>query len=257
MRETHDTFTLELAADSGPRFRPGQFNMVYAFGAGEVPLSLSGDPRRPDVIVHTTREVGAVTRTMGRLRSGATLGVRGPFGRPWPLDAAVGQDVVLAAGGIGLAPLRPLLHEIVARRREFGRVVLLYGARSPEDLLFRRQLERWAETAGLTLMVTVDRATRGWPGNVGVVPGLVSLPPFDGTHATAFLCGPEIMMRLTADALGRRGVPDERIHVSLERNMKCAIGSCGHCQLGPSFVCKDGPVFPWSRMRSLLAVREV
>lgn len=258
MRETHDTFTLEIEPARGAlAFRPGQFNMVYAFGAGEVPLSLSGDPGKPGRVVHTTREVGAVTRALGRLRVGAALGVRGPFGRAWPLDAAVGRDVVVAAGGIGLAPLRPLLHEIAARRREFARVVLLYGTRSPEDLLFRRQLERWVESAGLTLSITVDHATRGWPGNVGVVTALVPLAPFDGARTTAFVCGPEVMMRLMADALGRRGVSDDHIHVSLERNMKCALGFCGHCQLGPEFVCKEGPVFPWSRVRHLLTVREV
>jgi len=257
VRETADTFTLDIETDGGETaFRPGQFNMLYVFGTGEVPISVSGDPRRPGVLVHTTRAIGNVTRAMERLRSGATLGVRGPFGTPWPLEAAVGKDVVLIAGGIGLAPLRPLLYEIAARRRDFGQVVLLYGARGPEDLLFRRQLERWRDAAGIALAITVDRASPGWTGHVGVVTTLLPHAPFAPARAVAFVCGPEIMMRFTADALRRRGVPETSVFVSMERNMKCATGLCGHCQFGPSFVCKDGPVFAWPRVRSLLSVRE-
>jgi NAD(P)H-flavin reductase len=258
VRETADTFTLELDAPRGAAgFRPGQFDMLYVFGTGEVPISVSGDPRRAGVLVHTTRQVGAVTRAMGRLRAGATLGVRGPFGRPWPIDEARGGDVVLVAGGIGLAPLRPVLYDVAARRAEFGAVVLLLGARSPADLLFRRELARWRTAAAIESAVSVDHADRGWAGNVGVVTTLVPRAPFEPRRATAFLCGPEVMMRFAADALARRGVPESRIFVSLERNMQCAVGFCGHCQLGPSFVCKDGPVFPWPRVRGLLALREV
>jgi len=258
VRETADTFTLEIETDEGEStFRAGQFNMLNAFGTGEVPISVSGDPRRPGVLVHTTRAVGTVTRAMERLRVGATLGVRGPFGTPWPLEAAAGKDVVLVAGGIGLAPLRPLLYEIAARRRDFGQVALLYGARGPEDLLFRRQLERWRNAAGIELAITVDHARPGWAGYVGVVTTLLPSVPFTPANAVAFVCGPEIMMRFAADALGRRGVPEASIFVSMERNMKCATGLCGHCQFGPSFVCKDGPVFAWPRVRGLLSVREV
>jgi NAD(P)H-flavin reductase len=218
---------------------------------------VSGDPRRAAVVVHTTRAVGSVTRAMAELRTGATLGVRGPFGTPWPLDAAAGRDVVLVAGGIGLAPLRPVLHEIAARRRDFGRVALLYGAREPEDLLFGRQLARWRDRAGVAVGVTVDHARPGWAGHVGVVTALLPGAPFTPGDAVAFVCGPEIMMRFAADALRGRGVPEDRIFVSMERNMKCATGVCGHCQFGPAFVCKDGPVFAWPRIRGLLAMREV
>jgi NAD(P)H-flavin reductase len=257
VRETADTFTLDIETDSAePTFRPGQFNMLYVFGTGEVPISVSGDPRRPGVFVHTTRAVGTVTRAMERLRAGATLGVRGPFGTPWPLEAAAGKDVVLIAGGIGLAPLRPLLYEIAARRGDVGQVALLYGTRGPDDLLFRRQLERWRDTADIALAITVDRALPGWAGHVGVVTTLLPRAPFDPARAVAFVCGPEIMMRFAADALCRHGVPEASIFVSMERNMKCATGLCGHCQFGPSFVCKDGPVFPWPRVRGLLSVRE-
>jgi NAD(P)H-flavin reductase len=217
---------------------------------------MSGDPARPGVVTHTTRAVGSVTQAMRRLRRGTTLGVRGPYGTPWPLDLAAGRDLVLVAGGIGLAPLRPVLYAAAARRGEFGRIVLLYGTRSPEDVLYRHELERW-RAAGIVVSVTVDRATRTWPGEVGVVTRLVARAPFDGANAVAFVCGPEIMMRFAADALRRRGVDSEHVFVSLERNMKCAIGFCGHCQLGPTFVCKDGPVFPYARVKRLIELREV
>jgi len=204
-----------------------------------------------------TLELGAVTRAMARLRRGDTLGIRGPYGRPWPVDDAVGGDVVLVAGGIGLAPLRPAIHAIVARRREFGRVVLRYGARSPADRRFRRDLDRWRNTAAIDVGVTVDRGTRTWTGRIGVVTELIARAPCDARRSTAFVCGPEVMMRFTADALRARGVPPGRVWTSLERNMKCAVGLCGRCQLGPTFVCKDGPVFPWERAARMLAVREL
>jgi NAD(P)H-flavin reductase len=258
-RDTVDTWTLELEPVSGPPldFVPGQFTMLYAFGVGEVPISVSGDPAHTGVVTHTTREVGSVTRAMRRLRRGATLGVRGPYGTPWPLDRAVGRDLVLVAGGIGLAPLRPVLYAAAARRAEFGNVVLLYGTRSPEDVLYRRELERWRAAHGVIVSVTVDHATRAWPGDVGVVTRLVARAPFDAASAVAFVCGPEIMMRFAADALRRRGLAEERVFLSLERNMKCAVGFCGHCQLGPTFVCKDGPVFPYPRVKRLLELREI
>jgi NAD(P)H-flavin reductase len=259
-RETDDTFTLELAADRGVAplaFAPGQFNMLYVFGVGEVPISISGDPATPETLVHTTREVGAVTRAMGALKRGDRLGVRGPFGTRWPVQPAEGHDVLFVAGGIGLAPLRPALYQVLARRERYGRVVLLYGARTPEDILFRKELRSWRADFDLEVHVTVDRATREWRGNVGVVTALIPRVPFDPRHTIAMTCGPEVMMRFTVLELGRRGVGQERIHASLERNMKCAVGLCGHCQLGAEFVCRDGPVFPYERVRRLLDIREL
>jgi len=260
LQESHDTFTLELDPGNGERggaFVPGQFNMLYVFGVGEVPISVSGDPGRPQVLVHTTREAGAVTQAMRRLRKGDSLGVRGPFGQPWPLQRAAGRDVVLMAGGIGLAPLRPVLYEISAHRKDFGSVTLLYGTRSPEDMLFRRELQRWGAADNIDVLVTVDRAIGGWPGHVGVVTALLPQAAFDPTNTLALLCGPEVMMRFSADGLRQRGVPQDAIYLSLERNMKCAVGFCGHCQLGPSFVCKDGPVFAYERVKRCLEVREI
>lgn len=256
-RDTYDTFTLELEAPDAFAFRAGQFAMLYVFGVGEVPISYSGDPGRRGVTVHTTREVGAVTVAMGKLRRGASLGVRGPYGQPWPIEDARGREVVLVAGGIGLAPLRPVLYEIARRRGDFGRVSLLYGARGPADLLYRRELARWQSRARIDVAVTVDHATRSWPGDVGVVTRLVPRAAFDPARTTAMICGPEVMMRFAAEALRARGVAPASIFASLERNMKCAVGLCGHCMLGPTFVCKDGPVFPYDRAERLLAHREV
>jgi NAD(P)H-flavin reductase len=254
-RETHDTFTLELAPDGSRAdcaFEPGQFNMVYVMGAGEVPISISGDPRQHRKVVHTTRAVGRVTHLMSELKVGDHVGVRGPYGTPWPIAAARGHDVVLVAGGIGLAPLRPALYAILHRRADYGNVVLLYGTRSPGDILFRQELEHWRARFDLDVHVTVDRGSPSWQGNVGVVTTLVQKSPFTPRDTVAFICGPEVMMRFTANELQRRGVALDHIHVSMERNMKCAIGLCGHCQIGGLFVCRDGPVFPYPRVADLV-----
>ncbi len=258
-RELSDTFTLELTpVDGGPlRFAPGQFTMLYVFGFGEVPISISGDPGAPDILVHTVRAVGGVTEAMGRLKPGDMLGVRGPFGTPWPVVSAYGLDLVIVAGGVGLAPLRPAILQAMAERERFGNVVILYGARTPEDILFRRELQRWRSRFDVSVHVTVDRATARWSGKVGVVTQLIKAGGFDRHHAVALVCGPELMMRKSAEALADGGVPPEQIHLSMERNMKCAVGLCGHCQYGPLFVCKDGPVFRYDRLRDLLAVWEL
>ncbi len=257
-RETPDVVTLTLGVKRREprRFLPGQFNMVYAFGLGEVPLSMSGDPARPDVAVHTVRAVGAVTDAICRLKKHDVVGVRGPYGTPWPLDAARGSDLVLVAGGLGLAPLKPVVQHVLAHRAEYGRVSLLLGARSPEHLLFTRERNQWQKRHDLDLLVAVDQAPLDWKGRVGVAPALLAdVPGLE--KAVVFVCGPELMMRFTVRELGRRGVPDDRIHLSMERNMKCAVGFCGRCQFGPSFVCKDGPVLRYDRIRPLFWVPEV
>jgi NAD(P)H-flavin reductase len=259
-RETHDTFTMELepAGVDGPfAFRPGQFNMLYVYGVGEVPISISSDPGLSRTIKHTTREVGVVTRAMRQLKAGDTLGVRGPFGSAWPVADAQGNDIVIIAGGIGLAPLRPALYEVLARREHYGRVVLLYGTRTPNDILYKRELEQWRAQFDLEVHVTVDRSLGSWRGHVGVVTTLIPRAPFDPSNATALVCGPELMMRFTVDELLRRGVPKESIHISMERNMKCAVGLCGHCQIGPVFACKDGPVFRYDRIEPWFGKAEV
>jgi NAD(P)H-flavin reductase len=256
-RETHDTWTLRLEPVAGERLnvRPGQFTMVYAFGVGEVPISFSGDPRGP--LLHTVRAVGPVTTAICAARRGAVVGVRGPFGNTWPVEEAAGGDVVIVAGGIGLPPLRPALYEILRHRRDYGEVALLYGARTPADLVFGAELERWAARDDLQFDVTVDSAEGGWRGKVGVVPKLIAGSSFDPASATALIVGPEIMMRFSAEALMDRGVPPRQIHVSMERNMQCGMGHCGHCQLGPTLICRDGPVYRWDYLAPLLSVREL
>jgi NAD(P)H-flavin reductase len=259
-QDTYDTFTLELQSANGAngfQFSAGQFNMLYVFGVGEVPISISGDPATSTTLVHTTRAVGTVTKAMRKLKRGDMLGVRGPFGTHWPVEEAVGNDAVIVAGGIGLAPLRPALYALLANREKFGKVVLLYGTRTPSDILFRRELESWRSRLDLEVYVTVDRATGYLGGNVGVVTTLIPKAPFDPRNTVAMVCGPEIMMRFTIMELQKRGVPAESIFVSMERNMKCAVGFCGHCQFGPTFICKDGPVFRYDRIKDLLAKREI
>jgi NAD(P)H-flavin reductase len=259
-RETSDTFTLGLTPAYGNDaflFVPGQFNMLYAFGVGEVPISISGDPAAPQNLVHTIRDVGVVTSALRRLKRGDAVGVRGPLGAGWPLEQAAGNDLVIVAGGIGLAPLRSVIYHTIAERARFGKVVLLYGARTPGDLLYKGELEKWRSRFDLDVQVTVDNAAGGWRGDVRVVSTLIPRARFDPLHAVAMICGPEVMMRFTVQELLGRGLAPERISISMERNMKCGIGLCGHCQFGPHFICKDGPVFRFDRIQELFLLREI
>ncbi len=259
-REIPDTFTLELGPANGsgiPPFATGQFNMLYVFGVGEVPISISGNPAQPTPLVHTTRAVGTVTKAMRELKPDDVIGVRGPFGSHWPIEHAQGKDVVIVAGGIGLAPLRSAMYHIIAQREKYGKVALLYGARTPADILYRRELEHWRGRFDLEVYVTVDQATGTWRGSVGVVTKLIPRASFDRENTMALVCGPEVMMRFTLAELEKRGIASEHIYISMERNMKCAVGFCGHCQFGPHFVCKDGPVFQYSRVHSLFTKREI
>ncbi|HHT9136732.1 MAG TPA: FAD/NAD(P)-binding protein [Candidatus Wunengus sp. YC60] len=260
LKETHDTYTIELESTNGADgfpFSAGQFNMLYVFGVGEVPISISGNPEKPQSLFHTARFVGNVTKAMFKLRRGDVLGIRGPFGSHWPVDEAVGNDVVIVAGGIGLAPLRPALYNFISHREKYGKIILLYGARTPEDLLYKRELEQWRGRFDLEVNVIVDSTTGIWRGNVGVVTTLIPEIQFDPLHTTAMICGPEVMMRYTVKELQNCGVKNENIYVSMERNMKCGICLCGHCQLGSKFVCKDGPVFCYDHIKELFGKREI
>jgi NAD(P)H-flavin reductase len=257
-QDTADTFTMLLEPTDGVPlgFIPGQFTMLSAFGVGEVPISVSGAAHVAGPLQHTVRDVGAVTHALARTSVGDVVGVRGPYGTGWDVADGRGGDVVLVAGGIGLAPLRPALLEVLAHRQRYGRVVLLYGTRSPKDLLFADELKRW-ENQGVEVMVTVDYATPSWTGRVGLVTALIPRAGFDPRSTFALVCGPEIMMRFTAAALLKRGVRPDWIRVSLERNMRCGVGLCGHCQYRELFVCIDGPVLPYVRVAGLLGVREL
>ena len=257
-KDTHDTYTLELdTGDRGFSFAPGQFNMLYVFGKGEVPISISGDPARPERLVHTVRAVGAVSEALIGMKKGQMLGVRGPFGTHWPVERAETRDVVIVAGGIGLAPLRPALYALLAARERFGRIVLLYGTRTPGDMLYRHELQRWRGRFDLEVEVTVDSGDSDWRGHVGVVTTLLERAEFDYQCSLAMVCGPEIMMRFAVRELLASGMNPADVYVSMERNMKCAVGLCGHCQFGAEFVCKDGPVFSFDRIADLIGKAEI
>lgn len=256
-QDTADTWTLTLEPlGDGFAVAPGQFVMVYMFGVGEVPISVSGPPDSPgEPVVLTVRAVGAVTTAICNSEPGAVLGLRGPFGNSWPVETASGGDVLVVAGGIGLAPLRPVVLHALAHRSEYGAASVLYGARTPQDLLYTDELRRWRDE--LAVEVTVDAADTTWLGRVGVVPKLVAQADFRPDSVRAFVCGPEVMIHFTVDALRERGVPDERIFLSLERDMRCGVGLCGHCQLGPTLICRDGPVYTQAQVAQLMEVREL
>lgn len=273
--ETHDTVTLMLRAAGQPiaQHRPGQFTMLYAYGVGEVPISISGAAGGAE-LVQTIRDIGAVTKALCAADPGQQVGVRGPFGTDWGIAGQepaagpgawpgagampdpAGRDLLLVAGGIGLAPLRPALLTALAARERYGRITVLVGSRSPQEISFAAEFDDW-RARGADVLVTVDRASTGWRGNVGVVTQLIDQADIDPASTVALLCGPEVMMRLTARALGGLGLAESDIRVSLERNMKCGIAECGHCQLGPLLLCRDGPVLDYARARPLMAIREL
>lgn len=239
------------------RYRPGQFNMLYVPGVGESAISISGDPADRGSLEHTIRVAGNVTKSLAALPAGSTIGLRGPFGSHWPIEHCQGRDVILVAGGIGLAPLRPVIHELLAQRELYRHLFLQIGARDPAGLLYASQFADW-RLRGLDVQVTVDRGTDDWSGHVGMVTTLLDrIPLSDPANTVLMTCGPEVMMWYTVQTAIRRGLNPDRVYVSLERNMNCAIGLCGHCQFGPQFLCKDGPVFPYHRVASILKVGDL
>jgi NAD(P)H-flavin reductase len=259
-KETSDTFTLRLVPDAEPNgssFQPGQFSMLWVFGVGELPISISGNPAEHDQLTYTVRSVGQATNSLVTQSAGTAVGVRGPFGKGWPVEALRGHDVIIVAGGIGLAPLRPVIYEVLNHRDDYGRLVVLYGARSPHDLLYRKELASWARQKETQVLVTVDYGGMNWRGHVGVVTTLFKYARLKPSRSIAMVCGPEIMMRFVTLELESHGLSRNDIYLSMERNMKCAVGFCGHCQYGPHFICKDGPVFTYEEMRPLLEKYEL
>ena len=238
------------------RFEPGQFNMLYLPGFGESAISISSDPSQSGRLSHTVRAAGNVTQALARKTIGDHIAVRGPFGSCWPVESYRGNDIVIACGGIGLAPLRPAIYHILNHRKDYGRVVLLYGARTPKDLLYTAEYEAWRDK-GLEVEVTVDIGDSNWQCHVGVVPALFYRLRLQPKQTIIMTCGPEIMMRFVVfEALARRVYPEE-IFVSLERNMSCAMGFCGHCQYGPHFICKDGPVFDFRQVEPFFNLEDL
>ncbi|MEU6054570.1 FAD/NAD(P)-binding protein [Streptomyces xanthochromogenes] len=253
--ETPDTITLRLepVGEPLPVFAPGQFAMVWAFGRGEIPVSVSSIPTDGG-LAHTVRRVGPVSEGVYAARVGDVLGLRGPYGTGWELERAAGRDLLVVAGGIGLAPLCPLVREAAGDEGRYGRLNVLIGARTPADLVARDETRQWATAF---TGVTVDRPDGHWTGRIGVVTKLLDQARFAPATTTAFICGPEPMIRATARDLVHRGVPADRVRVSLERNMRCATAHCGHCQLGPLLLCRDGPVVDWQCAETLLYTREL
>jgi NAD(P)H-flavin reductase len=237
------------------KFKPGQFSMLYLPGIGEVPISISSDPAEPQQLGYTIRYAGNVTRALSRMEVGEVIGMRGPYGSAWPLERIRGNDICIVTGGIGLAPLRPAIYNLIHQRADFGRIFLLYGARTPGDLLYTAEFAAWEEH-NIQVRTTVDRADEQWRGQVGVVPMLFYHLRLDPKRTTVLTCGPEIMIRFVIyEALARR-VPKEQIYVSMERNMKCAVGFCGHCQFGPTFICKEGPVLSYAQVEPFFGVED-
>jgi len=254
------TFTMQFVDEEIRKmyhFLPGQFNMLYAPGIGEAAISVSSDPEQTDRLDHTIRIVGSVTRGVERLGKGAMIGLRGPFGRPWPLQEMAGKDVVIVAGGIGIAPLRPVIYWLLRHRDHCKRVVLLYGCRTPEDRVFASELEEWDETSTIQVLVTVDNATGAWAGPVGVVTSLMRRIKVNAERTVVLVCGPKILNRVATWNFLQLHVPADQVYVSLERNMNCGFGRCGHCQLGAKFVCRDGPVFCFAEIAEIFTKEEM
>ena len=260
VEENAETVTLGLepvtAALAVPK--PGEFNMIYAFGVGEAAISVSGDPSCTDgIITHTVRAVGAVSAALCAAEPGRTVGLRGPFGSGWGLAEIAGRDLVVVAGGVGLAPLRPVVLGVLAERERYGRVVLIAGARAERDFLYAAELIDWQKDSRLEVHLTVDVPLQGWPGETGFVTEPLRRLALNPDRTSAFLCGPEPMMRFGAEALRDKGVAAQNIRVSLERNMQCGIAWCGHCQLGPLLLCRDGPVVGYDVAAGLMKVEEL
>jgi NAD(P)H-flavin reductase len=250
-----DTYRLQFVDEQvrrSYRFSAGQFNMVYLFGVGEVAISIVSDPDQPDSLDHTIRAVGRVTRAIAGLKIGDVLGIRGPFGQGWPLADIRGKDIVVVTGGLGCAPVVGAIEYIFRRRSDFGAVRILHGVKTPHDLLYHERFETWRQHPDTKVYLTSDRADKNWQYHVGVVTGLFHEVRIDPARTAVLMCGPEIMMRLGAPILIDRGIPATSIYVSLERHMECGIGLCGHCQMGPYFLCKDGPVMRYDRVARLL-----
>jgi NAD(P)H-flavin reductase len=258
--ETADTFTIKLQPVNATQkfaFQPGQFCMLHAFGVGESAISISGDPAEKNVITHTIKRVGSVTKIIEALQLGAIIGVRGPFGRPWPVQATVGKNIVIVAGGIGLAPLRPMIYHILANRNQYQKVWLFYGARTPKDVIYDHEISTWRKRGEMNVQLTVDKGSLLWRGKVGTVTALMEKNQIEVTNTLALVCGPEIMIHFSVLSLEKMGFSKEAIYVSMERNMQCGVGYCGHCLCGSKFICKDGPVFKYSEAEQLLKVREL
>jgi sulfhydrogenase subunit gamma (sulfur reductase) len=258
-QESTSIFTLHLrlvddAARTTFRYVPGQFNMLYLYGVGEVPISIVDDVLDGEVLIHAVRSLGRVTRGFAQLKVGDRIGLRGPYGRGWPLAAAQGKDVLVITGGLGCAPVVAVIHRVFRQRSQYGHLTIIQGVRHSEDLIWREHYDRWRDEPDTTVLLAADKAGPGWSWHVGLITELFREVDFDPQRAMAMLCGPELMMRASAEQLTNRGLPEAALYLNMERNMQCAVGQCGHCQIGSRFVCRDGPVFAYPDIKPLLGV---
>ncbi|MEJ2209926.1 MAG: FAD/NAD(P)-binding protein [Anaerolineae bacterium] len=252
LTELEKLFTLELPDGASLGNEPGQFVEVSLFGIGEAPISISSSPSRSNGTFELcVRRVGDVTNALHSLQPGAYLGIRGPFGKAFPTAAMKGKDVLFAAGGLGLAPLRSLINEVLDQRGSFGRVIILYGTKNPSEILFKDELLEWAEREDVEFHMTVDRGDENWRGHVGVITTLFPRVTINPRNTVAATCGPPIMYRFVLMELLGKGIPESQIYLSLERRMKCGVGKCGHCQINDLYCCQDGPVFCYSDIKGL------
>lgn len=259
IQESASIFTLRLSFTDPTihntyRFRPGQFNMLYMFGLGEVPISIVSDPEHDDLFDHTIRRVGRITHAMARLKEGDRIGVRGPYGRGWPMTESIGKNVVLVTGGLGCAPAVSVIHYVLNRREQYKQLTILQGVKKSTDLIWRKQYERWAGMPETQVLLAADVVGKDWPWTEGPVIQLFDQAHIQGDNSIAMMCGPEPMMIAAANELSKRQFSDDSIWLSMERNMQCAIGQCGHCQYGPHFICRNGPVFPYGELKDLVRV---
>jgi len=255
--ETPDTrtFSLKLRDGTGSApfgFLPGQFLELSVFGIGEAPFCVASSPTRPESLQVTVRRTGQLTNAMHELGPGDEVGVRGPCGNGFDVGAARGKDLLFVAGGIGLPPLRSLIWNVLDERSDFGRVTILYGARTPSDLVYKNELQEWGKRSDVEFRLTVDRAEPGWDGNVGMVPILFEQADLQPESTLAYVCGPPIMIRFVIQDLCMRGFAEDRVISTLERMMQCGVGKCNHCAIGHRYVCRDGPVFSYAQMKELV-----
>lgn len=260
IQESPSIFTLRLKftdpeVHTQYSFQPGQFNMVYMHGVGEVAISIVSDPQDDSLYDHTIRAVGRVTRGLAKLQQGERVGVRGPYGRGWPMGGAEGRDVLIVTGGLGCAPVVAVINYVLRRRSRFGRLMIMQGVKHSDDLLWQQRYQEWARMPDTHVLVAADAAGKQWPWRIGRVTDHFDELGIDPRHTVAMMCGPEGMMRAATEQLVRRGVAETDVYLSMERNMQCAVGHCGHCQYGGHFVCKDGPVFSYAQIKPLFGVK--
>lgn len=251
LTELEKFFEIRLLEPRPFSFEPGQFILLSVLGVGEAPVTLASSPSRRDGLEICVRRVGSLTNALHRLQEGATIGLRGPFGKGFPVEALKGKDLLFVAGGIGMIPLRSLIHYVLERRTEFGQISILYGAKTPKEFLFTDELEVWGKRNDVRLELTVDKPDETWKGNVGVITRL--LPPLElrSKETYAVIVGPPVMYKYVIIELYQKTLPDSQILMSLERRMRCGLGKCGHCQINNVYVCQEGPVFTYQFLKRL------